>query len=213
MPLPAFHDPLTSSEGHTLTTTTTTTAPSMFKATVTAQHNLQHQPKTPHYNDYAKYTNGKVPFGEIQNPPGTAAPNTTTQKVPLKDPGRPSPSQYPNGDSIELPAIHTDSEDSDDDDDDGKSFVAPSWANSPVLRDLLRQQQLVDPLQVFGPIAPLVMEEVFKGGNKERQARFRARTSSAVWTRDQLTADEVRRDKEARERMDREGGWTFRPNA
>ena len=191
----------------------TTTAPSMFKATVTAQHNLSHQPKTPHYNDYAKYTNGKVPFGEVPNPPGNAVTNIMTLKGSHKDSSKSSPSQYPNGNSIELPTIHTDSEDSEDDDDDGKSFVPPSWANSPVLRDLLRQQQLVDPLQVFGPIAPLVMEEVFKGGNKERQARFRARTSSAVWTRDQLTADEIRKDKEARERMDREGGWTFRPSA
>lgn len=188
----------------------------MFKATVTAQHNLQHAPKTPHYTDYAKHTSSKGPFSEIPNPPGTTTTTTTTQKIPLKNPSHPSPSQFPAGDTIELPTIYSDagSSDSDDDGSDGnsKSFVPPDWANSPVLRDLLRQQQLVDPLQVFGPIAPLVMEEVFKG-NKERQAKFRARTSSAVWTRDQLTAEEVRRDREARERMDREGGWSFRPNA
>ena len=65
-------------------------------------------------------------------------------------------------------------------------------------------------MAVFGPIAPLVMEDVFKG-SKERQARFRNRTSSAVWTRDMLTEAEVVRDREARERLEREGGWNFRP--
>lgn len=197
---------------HTFTASSTTTAPSMFKSTVTAQHNLHHAPKTPHYNDLAKFSSAKIPFADGAN----RGPNTT-QKVPLKTPGatlktpgtaKQSP-QYPSGENIELPDIATDSDDDDEDDGD-KAFVPPDWAASPALRELLRQQQLVDPMQVFGPIAPLVMEEVFKG-NKERQARFRNRTSSAVWTRDQLTADEVRRDREARERLEREGGWSFRP--
>jgi hypothetical protein len=207
---------------HSYVPTTTTTAPSIFKQTVTTQHNLAHAPKTPHYNDFAKYSSAKVPFGEVPNPPaagGATHTTSTSQKVPLARPGttapvktpgtaKPSP-KYPNGNDIELPDIQSDSEDSGDDNDD-KDFIPPSWANSPALRDLLRQQQLVDPMAVFGPIAPLVMEEVFQG-NKERQAKFRNRTSSAVWTRDMLTQEEVVRDRQARERLEREGGWSFRP--
>lgn len=49
------------------------------------------------------------------------------------------------------------------------------------------------------------MEEMFK----DRYQRFRNRTSSAAWVHDRLTAEEIQRDVEARERMRREGGWTF----
>ena len=50
------------------------------------------------------------------------------------------------------------------------------------------------------------MEEMFK----ERHKRFRDRTSSANWSgRDALTEEEIRTDRAARERMRREGGWTF----
>lgn len=161
-------------------------------------------------NELAKYSNAKIPFADASNPPGATSQSLHHQrsqplaKTPASVVYKSSP-QYPNGDNIELPEIATDSEDSEDEND----FVPPDWANSPALRDLLRQQQLVDPLKVFGPIAPLMMEEVFKG-NKERQARFRARTSSANWNGpDRLTEDERRRDFEARERLEQNGGWTF----
>lgn len=183
----------------------------MLKTAVTTQHNLQH-PKTPHMNDLAKFSNAKITFAEQSHPvhPGSQAqlsqqhqriqPTTKTPGTAFK-----SSPQYPNGDAIDLPEIATDSEDSGDDND----FVPPDWANSPELRELLRRQQLVDPLQVFGPIAPLMMEEVFKG-NKERQARFRARTSSANWNGpDRLTEEERRRDREAREKLETEGAWTY----
>jgi len=184
-------------------------APSIFKSTVTAQHNLQHtqHPKTPLMNDLAQFSKARIPFADAPNPPQQQfqSKQPGTSKTPATATQKSSP-QYPNGDSIDLPEIATDSEDSEDD----KEFEAPDWANSPALRELLRQQQLMDPMKVFGPIAPLMMEEVFKG-NKERQARFRARTSSANWGGpDRLTEEERRRDKEARERMENDGGWTFK---
>lgn len=180
----------------------------MLKTAVTTQHILQH-PKTPHMNDLAKYSTAKIAFGDGSNAAqaGPSHPQINRSQPNLKTPGtvHKSSPQYPNGDSIDLPEIATDSEDSQDEND----FVPPDWADSPALRELLQQQQLVDPMQVFGPIAPLMMDEVFKG-NKERQARFRARTSSANWNGpDRLTNSERRRDREAREKLEREGGWTY----
>ena len=123
---------------------------------------------------------------------------------------------YPKGDNIELPEIQTDSEeDSDSENEDNTGFRAPSWVASPALRDLLTQQQLVDPETVFGPIADLKMEEVFKGAGKngERMKRFRDRGSSAAWVEsgDAVTSAEKRRDMEVRERVVREGGWRYEP--
>ena len=89
-----------------------------------------------------------------------------------------------------------------------KDFSVPDWAQSPALASLLANQQLVDPEQVFGPIAPLHMEEIFK--NKDRHHRFRSRTSSANWSgQDRLTQEEIQRDLEARRKLIANGEWTF----
>ena len=182
-------------------------AQSMLIKTVTGQHQLVHGGKP---NEMSHFANGRIPFANAANPPG---PSSTAQ--PFKTPGRPIPGHhaqksaakssphYPNPESINLPEIATDSEDEDSENE----FQAPSWTESPALRELLTNQQLVDPMQVFGPIAPLRMEEVFR--NKERQKKFRDRTSSAQWHADRLTEEERRKDQEARERLMRDGGWTF----
>ncbi|KAK1056144.1 hypothetical protein LTR33_013960, partial [Friedmanniomyces endolithicus] len=106
--------------------------------------------------------------------------------------------------------------DEDSEDEAGATgFRAPSWVASPALRDLLKQQQLVDPETVFGPIGELKMEEVFKGGKNaaDRMKRFRDRGSSAAWAEsgDLVTSAEKRKDNEARERVVRDGGWRFEP--
>lgn len=181
---------------------------SMLKSAVNASHSYAH-PKTPHMNDLAKFSNARIPFAEAPNPPQNHAQPQRVQQGAMKTPKtiQKSSPQYPNGDAIELPDIATDSEDSDDDNDGG--FVPPDWANSPALRALLSEQQLIDPMNVFGPIGPLSMEEIFKG-SKERQAKFRARTSSANWNGpDRLTEEERRKDREAREKLQREGAWTY----
>ena len=74
----------------------------------------------------------------------------------------------------------TDSEDEDSENE----FEQPSWVNTPNLREMLSNQQLMDPEHIFGPIAPLEMEKVFP--NKERHKRFRERTSSAYWANDEV---------------------------
>ncbi|KAI9672299.1 MAG: hypothetical protein M1831_002115 [Alyxoria varia] len=193
---------------------TSQAGPSGFKAS--AAHSMQH-PKTPHMADMAKYAHGRVPFAEG---PNTNTQPSQTQQQQQQQQGRNPPHastktpatahkyspQYPNGENISLPDIATDSEDEDSDDE----FNPPSWANSPALRELLSQQQLVDPQRVFGTIGPLNMEEVFRNGGKEKQAKFRARTSSANWGgADRLTEEERRRDFEAREKLEKDGEWSY----
>ncbi|KAI9657960.1 MAG: hypothetical protein M1821_002617 [Bathelium mastoideum] len=206
-----------------------------YWTSMAAQQQMQQTKTAVHPNDMAKFSSAKIPFAEVQNPPAgpsssSHAPNppnyktpargsqnqpsvinSTTTKVPLK-----SSPQYTPGEEITLPDIDTDSDsESSDDDSDApprkkkKAFRQPSWANSPALRELLLQQQLIDPETIFGPIAPLQMEEVFR--NKDRQKRFRDRTSSANWSgADRLTEEEKRRDREGRERVARDGGWTYK---
>jgi hypothetical protein len=182
----------------------------MFIKTVTGQHQMMHGSKQ---SEMSKFANGRIPFADAPNPPATASTAN-----PHKTPGRQIPNHhllstaksaakssphYPNPESINLPEIATDSEDEDSENE----FQAPSWTESPALRQLLTDQQLVDPHSVFGPIAPLRMEEVFR--NKERQKKFRDRTSSAQWHADRLTEEERVKDREAREKMMRDGGWSF----
>jgi hypothetical protein len=147
-------------------------------------------PITPAHSQFAK---GKIPFAE-------------SSRASQAQPAQPSQSQYPNGDDIKLPEIMTDSEDEDSDNE----FEQPSWVNTPNLREMLTTQQLMDPETIFGPIAPLNMEAVFP--NKERHKRFRERTSSAFWANDQVTEEEKRKEREARERLVRDGAWTYNPS-
>jgi hypothetical protein len=188
-------------------------APSMFIKTVTGQHQVLHSSKQ---TEMSQFANGRIPFANAPNPPASASAAN-----PHKTPGRQIPNHhllsttgksgakssphYPNPESIDLPDIATDSEDEDSENE----FQAPSWTESPALRQLLEQQQMVDAHAVFGPIAPLRMEEVFR--NKERQKKFRDRTSSAQWHADRLTEEERVKDREARERLMKDGGWTFVP--
>lgn len=204
---------------------------SMFKATVTAQHQMQHGSKPAHPSQLVQMSNARIPFAENSNPPYQSSSSQQMhpgyENAPpnkFKTPARPahapksakSTPHYPQGDNIELPDIATDSEEESDDEETGGGFRAPSWVASPALRDLLTQQQLVDPETVFGPIGELKMDEVFKNSkNQERLKRFRERGSSALWTEtgDAVTSAEKRKDMEMRERVVRDGGWRYEPNA
>lgn len=179
----------------------------LFKTTVTAQHNSHSKPAHP--LDMAQFSKGAIPFA--QNPNAHQAQHKTPARpigggIPksTKSTARSSP-RMPNGELIELPDIQTDD---DSDDDDGHMPIA-AWADSPALRDALLRQERLDPIQVFGPPAPLNMEEVFSK-SKDRFHKFRARTSSANWSgSDRLTEEEVRRDAAARDKMRRQGGWSY----
>ncbi|KAK7397949.1 hypothetical protein QQX98_012686 [Neonectria punicea] len=179
----------------------------LFKATVTSQHTTQ--TKTAHPLDMAQISKGAIPF----------APTSSSAGQPFKTPARPNGAKPPpksalrssprfqNGESIELPEIMTDDEDEDDDDAHGMTVAA--WVDSPDLRRALMRQETMDPSQIFGPPAPLNMDEVFSK-SKDKFHKFRARTSSANWSgADRLTEEDIRKDLAARDKMRREGGWSY----
>ncbi|KAI0432557.1 hypothetical protein F5Y09DRAFT_301705 [Xylaria sp. FL1042] len=182
----------------------------LFKATVTSQHNSHI--KAAHPLDMAQVSKGAIPFasnthsvGGPSKTPARPAGMAATKSV-AKSATRSSP-RFQNGESIELPEINTDDED-EDEEDDGKGMVA-DWADSPNLRRALVEQENKNPFEVFGAPAPLNMEEVF-ARSKDRFPKFRARTSSANWSGpDGLTEEDIRKDLAARERMRREGGWSY----
>lgn len=180
----------------------------LFKASV-ASHQVQSKSARP--VDMAQISKGNIPF----------APNANLAGPAFKTPARPGPylaaksaaksvprssPQFQNGEAIDLPEIQTDDED--EEDDPGMNNIA-GWAASPDLRAALMRQETMDPSQIFGPPAPLNMEEVFNK-SKDRWHKFRARTSSANWSGpDGLTEDDIRKDMAAREKLRREGGWSY----
>ncbi|KAK4229998.1 hypothetical protein QBC38DRAFT_470980 [Podospora fimiseda] len=195
------------SHGYTKTST-------LHQSTVKSQHHTSAVKSG--YLDTQQFAKGAIPFKV----------NPASQSQPLKTPARnlangggiprssfakpagtrSSPRFNPQeGEAIELEEIQTDD---DDDDDDGHIKVA-EWADSPALKAALMAQEHVDPMQVFGPPAPLDMEAVFNK-TKDRWHKFRARTSSANWSgTDQLSQDEIVREQWAREKITRDGGWSY----
>lgn len=178
----------------------------LHKSTVTSQH--QGQVKAGNPLDMAQVSKGPILFKPNPNAAGQ------TQKTPArpapagkmaKSAARSSP-RVPNGDAIDLPEINTDDEDSDS--DDGHVAIAP-WADSPALKSALMAQEVIDPMQIFGPPRPINMEEVFNK-SKDRFPKFRVRTSSANWSgADKLTDEDVRKDLQAQAKMRMEGGWSY----
>ena len=157
--------------------------------------------------DMAKYTNGKIPFAEAPNPPPPSYKTPLPSKQGPAAAAKSSP-LFTNGDNIHLEDIPSDTDDEDSETEKEKKKNLPDWVLTPNLDERLREQERLNPDILFGPIAPLVMEDIFK--DKTRHHRFRSRTSSANWFgQDKLTEEEVRADNAARERLRREGGWTF----
>ncbi|WDK11529.1 inner centromere protein [Colletotrichum graminicola] len=178
----------------------------LFKSTVTAQHHSI--TKSVKQVDMNQFAQGHIPFAPNPNPAGPAhktpaRPMGTASTKSTAKATRSSP-RFQDGEKIELPEIDTDE---DEDDGDAQIGVAP-WADSPQLRSALVRQETLNPELIFGPPRALHMEEVFS--NKERWHKFRARTSSANWSgSDRLTEDEIRKDLAARDKLRREGGWSY----
>ena len=198
------------------------TGPSLLKSTTQNQAHQQHphpqQISRPgNHPDMKQFANNKIPFADAPNPPAhqqQPQSHKTPYQSKLAQPSataKASP-QYQNGENIHLDDIPTDSEEDDSDPEDGgsskpKPANLPDWAQSPNLRSLLmHQEEDINPDVIFGPVQSPHMEEMFR----ERHHRFRSRTSSANWAgQDRLTEEEIRRDVEARQRLRREGVWTF----
>ncbi|KAJ4324274.1 hypothetical protein N0V84_003977 [Fusarium piperis] len=185
------------------------TVQTLFKTGV-AQHPSQAKGGNP--LDMAQIHKGAIPFAPNPNPAGPSYKTPARLggvngvKSVAKSAQRSSP-RFQNGEAIELPEIQTDDED--EDDDDGHALTVAAWADSPDLRRALMRQEVMDPSQIFGSTGPLNMEEVFNQ-SKERFHKFRARTSSANWSgTDRLTEDDIRKDLAARDKLRREGGWSY----
>ncbi|KAI4196815.1 MAG: hypothetical protein LQ350_006328 [Teloschistes chrysophthalmus] len=182
------------------------------------QYQHQNQPSRPGQGpDMTKYANGRIVFAENSNPAVPHAPYKTPNQTRLTNQpatAKASSPHYPNGENIQLDDIPTDSDEGDSSPTSSaekgkkaKGAMLPTWVQSPYLNELLREQERSqDPDRIFGPSQKVDMEDMFR----ERHQRFRHRTSSANWAgNDRLTEEEIRRDREARERMRREGGWSF----
>ncbi|RSL68559.1 hypothetical protein CEP53_002515 [Fusarium sp. AF-6] len=185
------------------------TVQTLFKTGV-AQHPGQAKGGNP--LDMAQIHKGAIPFAPNPNPAGPSYKTPARlggvngAKSAAKSAQRSSP-RFQNGEAVELPEIQTDDED--EDDDDGPALTVAAWADSPDLRRALMRQEVMDPSHIFGLTAPVNMEEVFNG-SKERFHKFRARTSSANWSgTDRLTEDDIRKDLAARDKLRREGGWSY----
>lgn len=164
--------------------------------------------------DMSKFANGRIPFEAVPNPAQTAHKTPVQSKskvVPPQDGSSPWPSQnhvVNNPESIHLEEIPTDSE---EDSPDKKRKAArksdmPSWVHTPNLNQRLLDQEEIDPDRVFGPMAPLNMEEMFPG-DKRRLQKFRSRTSSANWFgQDKLTQEDIQNDLEERRKIRQQGG-------
>lgn len=173
----------TSSKDGSLKSSTFST--SMSSAGSTAINSLYH------------HSNAPISSASSKNQPGTSYANLSTSSISSSSSSFTS-SFFSNSTSsssgpinttstttteTELPDIFSESE------DDVDGSVLLDWANSPELRSILLQQQKIDPDNVFGPVAPLRMEEVFKTASG---SRFRPRSSSANWSnQDMLTKGEA----------------------
>ena len=186
-----------------------------------AQHHLQHAQTwkggTAGGPDMARFANAKIPFADSNHgnyAVGSSRAGQQQQATTSSTQAARSSPAYQDPEAINLPEIPTDSEEDEDDDEEedrDKNFQVPDWAQSPALRALLNAQQMMDPEEVFGPMAPLQMEEIFKNNNNgNSHKRFRSRTSSANWSgQDRLTIEEIQRDREARRKLILEGEWRF----
>ncbi|KAK8010667.1 hypothetical protein PG990_009632 [Apiospora arundinis] len=181
----------------------------LYKTSVTGQ---PVQSKTAHPLDMAQVSKGAIPFASNPTSAGPSSHKTPARpmgvmgaKSVAKSATRSSP-RFQNGDEIELQEIDTDEDDSDNED---RKEIFASWTDSPALREALAGQERVDPMTIFGAPAPLNMEAVFSK-SKDRFHKFRARTSSANWSGpDGLTEEEIRKDLAAREKLRRDGAWSY----
>ena len=180
---------------------------SMMGQSYQQQTHTNQAARTGHPMDMAKYTNGKIPFAEAPNPPQATYKTPLPSKQTMQPPSKSSP-MFPNGDNIHLEDIHTSEEEEDSEDEREKKSSLPEWARTPNLNELLRGQEMKNPDAVFGPIPPANVEEWFTK-DKSRLHKLRSRTSSANWFPDRVTEDEIRHDVAAREKMSKEGGWSY----
>ncbi|GAA5956271.1 hypothetical protein JCM21900_006591 [Sporobolomyces salmonicolor] len=129
------------------------------------------------------------PFGTASQgamrPPQLGVSQGAVHRTPA--PPKPEPEPYQ-----ELPEIDSEYSDSDDEAHEKKVASFPRWAQSPALAHALLEQRKINPDEIFGPIPPLSIQEIFR--SNQSAARLRARTSSAQWDgTDALTRTDMER--------------------
>lgn len=116
-----------------------------------------------------------------------------TQHTPLSSPALDASQTILNkeGSEYSIPAIPSDDFYTDSDEENEKPQEKqhiPDWAKSPQLKAALRAQKRLNPDTIFGDIRPLKVEDIFSGNSLKR---LRVRGSSANWSKDQLTQQEI----------------------
>lgn len=118
---------------------------------------------------------GKTPAVPEDPQPKKISQSQTAMRA---NPQRPNVEPPIASEMIELPEPNSEYSDSEDESRQRKKNDAPEWTQSPELRAALESQSRVNPDDIFGPVRPLRMEDIFR----TRTSRFRARTSSANWS-------------------------------
>ncbi|KAK4702142.1 hypothetical protein P7C70_g4082, partial [Phenoliferia sp. Uapishka_3] len=137
-----------------------------------------------------KYQNNdQIRLGNSTNaPPSAARVAALNQKSfqPTASISRP-PQPRPEPEVLqELPDIDSEYSDSGDEEHAEKVANYPQWVQSPA--GLLSRQQFTNPDELFGPMPPLSMKDIFKTNS----TRFSKRSSSACWEgTDELTEQEM----------------------
>ncbi|ODV97179.1 hypothetical protein PACTADRAFT_32663 [Pachysolen tannophilus NRRL Y-2460] len=152
--------------------------PQTLMKTAMLQHARLNQTSSIPQVDAIKFSSEKIKFNnDIVSKPMNITSTTPASRRVIASSTTPSKSP------IALPEIYSESE------DDEEGTVLKSWANSPGLKQALLNQQNINPDSIFGPVAPLNMEEIFKNS---RLSKFRARSSSAQWgVQDMLNQQEI----------------------
>jgi hypothetical protein len=113
----------------------------------------------------------------VADPEGTQPKKNNQSQMPVRANAQRLAEPPIASEMIELPEPNSEYSDSDDESRQRK-HEAPVWTQSPELRAALESQSRVNPDDIFGPVRPLRMEDIFR----TRTSRFRARTSSANWS-------------------------------
>lgn len=152
----------------------------------------------------AQVLDGKIPFA-----PGPSKIPSEEYPTPTSD-MKPAPkwvaavcSTSPPGEAVELSEIDTNFDSEEDESE--KATWAPWVASSNLETALTKQQDQLDPSQVFGQLGPLEMEAAFGVGKDQ----FPDETSNRMWRGTYaLTSEEIRKDATARDKMKRDGCWS-----
>ncbi|KAF9940975.1 hypothetical protein BGZ67_006213 [Mortierella alpina] len=160
-----------------------TTSSSILLSALRARKEVQGHGQQSKVTDSSGVDSSQNPFlvPAAVRPPAASARTKQRETTVLPDIGS-------DGESDDLPMNAKSSAD--------KDKQLPAWASWEALERAMEAQRHLNPQEIFGPLPPLDMAEMFPG----RELRLRQRTSASHWTADRLTAQEVMK-------YNKEMGW------